>query len=60
MNMKLGKGRSMDVLDPCAMLMMIFAEVEYGDELSFRRYSQQEEDDNAYHKESIYDETIWY
>lgn len=58
MNAHLGKGRSMDLLDPCAMRMLPVLEFTYGDELTgtANEYIDEEEDDNDI---DIYDETIW-
>lgn len=58
MNEMLGKGRSMDLADPCAMRMLPCAELEYGDELSMGRY--QEENTEEVVTDSIFDETMWY
>ena len=48
MNAKLGKERSMDVLDPCAMRMYPCLEYAYGDELiktaSWYRDDEEDED----------------
>ena len=58
MNRNLGKGRSMDLLDPMAMRMMPVLECPYGDELT--RTAQEEiEDDYNPNRMSIYDETMW-
>lgn len=66
MNAKLGKERSMDVLDPCAMRMYPCLEYAYGDELikTASWYRDDEEDEEEYNmygfkKQSIYDETLW-
>ena len=66
MNAKLGKERSMDVLDPCAMRMYPCLEYAYGDELikTASWYRDEEEDEDEYDKfgfkkQSIYDETLW-
>lgn len=66
MNAKLGKERSMDVLDPCAMRMYPCLEYAYGDELikTASWYSDDEEDEDEYDKfgfkkQSIFDETLW-
>lgn len=66
MNAKLGKERSMDVLDPCAMRMYPCLEYAYGDELikTASWYRDDEEDEDEYDmygfkKQSIYDETLW-
>lgn len=66
MNAKLGKERSMDVLDPCAMRMYPYLEYVYGEELikTASWYRDDEEDEDEYDrygfkKQSIYDETLW-
>lgn len=66
MNAKLGKERSMDVLDPCAMRMYPCLEYAYGDELikTASWYREEEEDEDEYDKfgfkkQSIFDETLW-
>ncbi len=66
MNAKLGKERSMDVLDPCAMRMYPCLEYAYGDELikTASWYRDEEEDEDEYDmygfkKQSIFDETLW-
>lgn len=66
MNAKLGKERSMDVLDPCAMRMYPCLEYAYGDELikTASWYRDDEEDEDEYDKfgfkkQSIFDETLW-
>lgn len=63
MNSKLGKGRSMDLLDPCAMRMYPLLEYPYGEELA---RSLQEYDDDNEHKgygdntyTSVYDDNTW-
>lgn len=66
MNAKLGKERSMDVLDPCAMRMYPYLEYVYGEELikTASWYRDDEDDEDEYDmygfkKQSIYDETLW-
>ena len=66
MNAKLGKERSMDVLDPCAMRMYPCLEYAYGDELiktaSWYRDDEEEEDEYdkfGFKRQSIFDETLW-
>ena len=66
MNAKLGKERSMDVLDPCAMRMYPCLEYAYGDELikTASWYRDEGEDEDEYDKfgfkkQSIFDETLW-
>ena len=58
MNSKLGKGRSMDLLDPIAMRMYPVLECAYGDELKLTAQIEDEETYNP-NKQSIYDETWW-
>ncbi len=63
MNATLGRGRSMDLLDPCAMRMRPCVEMEYGRELE---YGFQSADENRYEErytgvqQTIYDDTLWY
>lgn len=60
MNQKLGKGRSMDLLDPCAMRMLPVLELPYGDELVGTSSFEDEDYDNDYDSEdSIYDDSTW-
>lgn len=64
MNMHLGKGRSMDLFDPCNMYMYHFAELEYGQEIQFGLHNaemeaQEYEEHGGGQKQSIYDETLW-
>ncbi len=63
MNMMLGKGRSMDLLDPCAMRMYPCANIEYGNEVQAGYYNNVEESKEAAlagDGSSIYDEHLWY
>lgn len=63
MNQMLGKGRSMDLLDPCAMRMFPCANIEYGNEIQAGYYNHEEETKQAFHAQtegSIYDEHLWY
>lgn len=59
MNQKLGKGRSMDVLDPFAMRMLPVLEFAYGEELwgSAPAFTSQYED--AYGSFNVFDENNW-
>lgn len=59
MNQKLGKGRSMDVLDPFAMRMLPVLEFAYGEELwgSVPTFTPQYED--AYGSFNVFDENNW-
>ena len=65
MNAKLGKDRSMDMLDPCAMRMYPVLEFPYGEELikTAAWYKNMEDDDEydsfGYGRQSVYDETLW-
>lgn len=61
MNRNLGKDRSMDLLDPCAMRMYPCLNMEYGSELQegFRLAEQEVEDKNP-NAQSIYDDTLYY
>lgn len=60
MNIMLGKGRSMDVLDPCAYRMYPLLQYEYGDELVKTAAYMQESDRNARRPgTSIYDNSFW-
>lgn len=62
MNAKLGKSRSMDFIDPCAMRMLPVLEYPYGEELVRSIPLQQDDlddDDNYYIRESIFDENTW-
>lgn len=63
MNQMLGKGRSMDLLDPCAMRMLPCANIEYGNEIQAGYYNHEEETKQVFHAQtegSIYDEHLWY
>lgn len=57
MNMKLGKGRSMDVLDPIAMRMLPLLVFEYGQEIIMTEKEEKEEKNST--GQSIYDESFW-
>jgi hypothetical protein len=61
MNRMLGKGRSMDVLDPMAMRMLPILEYAYGEEFekctkALYRYNNEDEDIFG---GSIYDDGFW-
>lgn len=62
MNRNLGKGRSMDLLDPCAMRMYPCMEMEYGTELQrgFEATYEESEEMKNPNAQSIYDDTLWY
>lgn len=59
MNAKLGKGRSMDLLDPIAMRMYPVLECAYGDELKLTAQVENDNDDYNPNRQSVYDETWW-
>jgi hypothetical protein len=59
MNQALGKGRSMDLLDPCAMRMLPVLNLPYGDELFSTAREIEEEPDDDYRENSIYSDTLW-
>lgn len=60
MNMHLGKGRSMDWVDPCAMRMLPCANMEYGTELeNGRAQASIPEEKSPFYSSSIYDFT-WF
>lgn len=66
MNLRLGRNRSMDVLDPCAMRMYPCANIPYGEELQtgFREVEESlmsEEESGLYEQRTvnIYDESVW-
>ena len=62
MNRNLGHGRSMDLLDPCAMRMYPCFNMEYGSELQ-EGFKLAEDDSTATRSpnaQSIYDDTLWY
>jgi hypothetical protein len=62
MNKKLGRGRSMDLLDPTAMRMYPLLDIADGYELesSRRDYEREQEALSSGEKVDIYDETNWY
>lgn len=59
MNQKLGKGRSMDLLDPCAMRMLPVLELPYGEELSRTSQNVDDDDDDEEYGSSIYNDSTW-
>lgn len=64
MNQKLGKGRSMDLLDPMAMRMLPVLEYAYGEELEKTTNLNDTHDDdyNDWGRKrggSIYDDSFW-
>ena len=63
MNVKLGKHRSMDLLDPIAMRMVPVLEFPYGEELmrtTVEPENEEEEGEYAFSSNSIYEESTWY
>ena len=66
MNAKLGKDRSMDLLDPCAMRMYPCANIPYGEELEqgFKDVEEEEADNSGEFATAdsmnVYDDTNWY
>lgn len=60
MNSKLGKNRSMDLLDPIAMRLLPYLEYPYGEELE-KSWSNYSEDDDIGYKEgvNIYDNSFF-
>ena len=61
MNARLGKSRSMDFVDPCAMRMLPVLEYPYGEELvrSIPLHQDVYDDDEYFIRESIFDENTW-
>lgn len=61
MNAKLGKSRSMDLLDPCAMRFYPCLEYAYGEELqkTAALYVDDTEEDSFGQSESIYNDSFW-
>lgn len=57
MNAKLGKNRSMDLLDPCAMRFLPVLEYPYGEELTKTMMEVYDEDEDG--NESIYDDYLY-
>lgn len=58
MNAMLGKGRSMDVLDPFAMRMYPVCQAMYGEELLYG-LSESDEHDDREERDDIYDDKFW-
>lgn len=58
MNQMLGRGRSMDLLDPIAMRMFPVLHLPYGDELVGTMGDDDDYDDND-ENDSVFDETLW-
>lgn len=60
MNAKLGHGRSMDLLDPCAMRMLPVLDIPYGEEIEKTTMDNEViERENNESGESIYNESMW-
>lgn len=61
MNAMLGHGRSMDLLDPCAMRMFPCVDMEYGSEIEegFKLMELDKNESFNPYAQSIYDETLW-
>lgn len=59
MNQMLGKGRSMDLLDPCAMRMYPVLEYQYGDELIETAVDFEEREKQYIPKDNIYRDDFW-
>lgn len=59
MNAKLGKDRSMDLLDPCAMRFFACLDYPYGEELERTAGLMDEDDDDKKGDTDIYDEGFW-
>ena len=59
MNQMLGKGRSMDVLDPCAMRMYPVLKYQYGEELDATSIAKQQKEQYNNRGFNIYDESNW-
>jgi hypothetical protein len=62
MNAKLGKERSMDLLDPCAMRMLPVLDIPYGYELERTTYvgDTEDEEDGYFGSDSMWDSNNWY
>lgn len=60
MNQKLGRGRSMDVLDAFAMRMLPVLSFAYGDELAGTYRMDTKQEDNNKIGPSIYDDSFWW
>ena len=59
MNAILGKGRSMDLLDPIAMRMYPLLEYEYGQELVMTECNSESDNYNRYETVDVYNENVW-
>lgn len=60
MNATLGKDRSMDLVDPCAMRMMPVLDLVYGDELDKGFYHEDDEYESVSQFGSIWDNSTWF
>lgn len=58
MNALLGKGRSMDLLDPCSMRMLPVLDLPYGDELK-RGMTEDGEGESDNQDTNIYNDSFW-
>ena len=60
MNQMLGKGRSMDLLDPIAMRMYPLLDYEYGQELIMTAAERKDDNDKyAGNKINVYSDSVW-
>lgn len=59
MNQMLGKGRSMDLLDPIAMRMYPLLNYEYGQELIMTAAERIEDNDRSAQNVNVYSESVW-
>jgi hypothetical protein len=59
MNQKLGKSRSMDVLDACAMRFLPVLQCEYGQEIEYGVVTERERENQYGEYCNVYDESFW-
>ena len=59
MNQMLGKGRSMDLLDPIAMRMYPLLDYEYGQELIMTSAEKMEEEEAYGNSVKVYNDNLW-
>lgn len=59
MNKALGKGRSMDVVDPCAMRMMPVLRFAYGEELDATSFATRTKETSSNATVDVFDDTFW-
>ena len=59
MNKALGKGRSMDVLDPCAIRMMPVLRFPYGEELDSTSFASRKKEVEQHGTVDVFDESFW-